>query len=93
MISARRSHTRINNNSPPYTSTTDRMNLVTLGVPTWLAEGSPKNQVLTIFSLNGELVNDAPARMDVRATKPRTAGCHRKPQPSKGPGAKRPSGV
>ena len=68
------------------------MYLVTLGPPE-PDTGSPKNHVLAISSLNGELVKDAPATTEVSAAKPRTAGCQRKAQPSKGPGVKRPSGV
>ena len=93
MTSARRSQTRINNTRPPYTRTTERMYLVSLGVTVNLGDGSPKNQVLGKSSLKGELVNEHPARMNDIATKPSTAGCQRNRQPSKGPGVNRPSGV
>ena len=69
------------------------MNFVVLGVTAYLADGSPKNQVLGMSSLNGELLNEQPARMKDIATKPSSAGCQRNFQPSKGPGLNRPSGV
>ena len=73
-------------------STIDSSSLVSLGVPGF-AEGSPKNQVSVMLSLNGELVNDPPIKISTIATNPSAAGCQRNDQPSKGPGLKRPSGV
>ena len=62
------------------------MILVSLGVPTAPWDGSPKNHVFVMSSLNGELVNDPPARIIVIAQKPIRAGFHKNDQPSKGPG-------
>jgi len=59
------------------------MYFVSLGVTTYLADGSPKNHVLGRSSLNGELVNEHPARMKDIATKPSSAGCQRNLQPSR----------
>ena len=49
------------------------MYLVTLGPPE-PDTGSPKNHVLAMSSLNGELVKDAPATIEVSAAKPRSGG-------------------
>ena len=87
------SHTRINNSSPPYPSTTDSSRVTWVGEVEMARAGSPKNQVEAMSSLSGELGKEPPAKSRHMAKKPTTAGCQRNSQPSKGPGRKRPSGV
>jgi hypothetical protein len=55
--------------------------------------GTPKNHVLGSSSLKGLSTKQLPAKIRERAIKPRMAGCHRNPQPSKGPGRNRAMGV